>query len=405
MPRHWQSHQQELADLLVATRAIVSPHIEAAFRTVPRHIFVPHVELVEAYANRVVPLKYSDTGDAHSTLSQPTMIAIMLDQLALEPGQRVLEIGAGSGYNAALMAHIVGEKGQVVTLELDQDLADAAQQHLADSGFEDVRVVCGDGAAGYALLAPYDCIILTASAADIAPAWIDQLTDDGRLVLPLELAGGLQQSTAFQWIGDHLQSISTHYCRFVPLRGQLVAAIPAWQLVAPGLYIDNSAIDPAQIYDWLAGDSLRWTTGVAITPREYVEYGLDLWMNLHLPNWSTLVGEADQVDHTLMPFFLSYSRQPRSLTTYLLPTSNGLAVLERQPAKVAEMPTEIMVRSYGDVEDAVEQVIRVIRGWDARGRRPPDAMQIRAYPAGAVFPVEPDEIVLKKTWTQLVIHW
>src|SRR5258708_24206156 len=98
-------------------------------------------------------------------------MAIMVEQLALQPGDRILEIGAGTGYNAALMAHLVGPKGQVVTVDIDQDTAAAAQAHLATAGADDIRVLCGDGALGYPEAAPYDRIILTAGTWDIAPAW------------------------------------------------------------------------------------------------------------------------------------------------------------------------------------------------------------------------------------------
>src|SRR5881409_720853 len=163
-----------LIDELVRRNAIKDSRVEAAFRAVPRHLFLPDVPLAEAYRNEAIPTKIVD-GEAVSSSSQPEIMAIMLEQLQLEPGHRVLEIGAGTGYNAALMAHIVGKSGQVVTVDIDEDIVESARQHLAAAGFERVQVVRADGASGYSEAAPYDRIILTVSAGDITPAWREQL--------------------------------------------------------------------------------------------------------------------------------------------------------------------------------------------------------------------------------------
>src|SRR5262249_20804440 len=136
-----------LIDALVSRRAIKDLRVEAAFRAIPRHLFLPDVPLAEAYRNEAIPTKLAD-GEAISSSSQPEMMAIMLEQLALEPGLSVLEIGAGTGYNAALMAHIVGESGAVVTMDVDADLVHGARAHLAAAGLERVRVVLGDGGLG-----------------------------------------------------------------------------------------------------------------------------------------------------------------------------------------------------------------------------------------------------------------
>ena len=132
-----------------------------------------------------------------SGCTQPAITAIMLQQLEVRPGQRVLEIGAGTGYNAALLAHLVGATGRVVTVDLDEDIVVEARRRLAACGFERVTVCCGDGGFGWPLEAPYDRIILTAGAWDVAPAWVDQLAPAGRLLLPLSLCRWVQYSIAF----------------------------------------------------------------------------------------------------------------------------------------------------------------------------------------------------------------
>ena len=144
---------QALVDHLISGGCIRRPQIEAASRAVPRHQFHPEVALEQVYHDEAVPTKR--LGDQMvSSSSQPAVMAVMLEQLQLKPGHRVLEIGAGTGYNAALLAHLVGETGQVVSVDIDEDIAAKARAHLAAAGSERVLVVCGDGCAGRAVRPP-----------------------------------------------------------------------------------------------------------------------------------------------------------------------------------------------------------------------------------------------------------
>jgi protein-L-isoaspartate(D-aspartate) O-methyltransferase len=212
-----------MTDQLKREGLIPNPAIEAAFRAVPRHVFAPHAPAWLAYADEALPLK-REGPQWLSSISQPAMIALMLGQLDLRAGDNVLEIGAGAGYNAALMAHIVGEHGHVVSIDIDDDIARFAQSRLKKAGVAHVDVVCADGALGNEAHAPYDRIILTAGANDIAPAWWSQLKRDGRLVLPIDFAGaGMQFSIAFDKREDHLAGRSFLPCGFIRLRGALAA--------------------------------------------------------------------------------------------------------------------------------------------------------------------------------------
>ena len=142
--------------------------------------------LEDAYANQawIIP---ESTPEAPATISQPTAVGLMLESFDLKPGQKVLEIGAGTGYNAALMAHIVGAAGRTVSIDIEDHLVQAARTRLADLAH--VQVIHGDGGAGFAPHAPYDRIVATVGAWDLPPAWREQLTPDGRLVIPLHLFG------------------------------------------------------------------------------------------------------------------------------------------------------------------------------------------------------------------------
>ncbi|MQA87715.1 MAG: methyltransferase domain-containing protein [Streptosporangiales bacterium] len=126
-----------------------------------------------------------------SAASQPTIVATMLEQLQAEPGHHVLELGAGTGYNATLLAHLVGNDGQVTTTDVDDDIVDGARAGLAAAGVDNVRVILGDAALGYPGGAPYDRIIATVGAYGLPPAWLEQLAPHGRLVVPLRLRGSL----------------------------------------------------------------------------------------------------------------------------------------------------------------------------------------------------------------------
>src|SRR4051794_5742981 len=207
-----------LVDGLHDSGRLCSAAVEEAFRTVPRHLFLPGVPLARAYADEAVAVQAVD-GVTTSSASQPSMMAIMLAQLDLRPGHRVLEVGAGTGYNAALMARIVGPQGHVIAIDIDEELVDGAARHLAAAGVSDVELVCGDGALGHPPGAPYDRIILTVGSGEVRPEWIAQLAPGGRLLLPLALRG-TQLSVALDLGADGaLLSASVHRCAFVRLRG------------------------------------------------------------------------------------------------------------------------------------------------------------------------------------------
>ena len=156
-----------LADYVKSWGTFRTPQVEAAFRTVPRHLFLPGVALALAYGPKPVVTRRTAEGSSLSSASSPKLVATMLEQLATQPGQRVLEIGTATGINAALLAELVGPTGTVITLELDDDLAAGAAQNLDAAGYPQVRVICGDGAAGYPPEAPYDRMIITVGAWDM----------------------------------------------------------------------------------------------------------------------------------------------------------------------------------------------------------------------------------------------
>src|SRR5262249_32640644 len=151
-----------------------------ALRRMPRHLFTPGEPLETAYLNDSVITRVDEHGNPLSSVSAPTVVAMMLGQLDVRPGQNVLEIGSG-GYDAALLRELVGPDGSVTTLDIDPGVVERACGCLEAAGYPDVRVLLADGEFGAAAYGPFDRIIVTAGAWDIPRAWVDQLVDGGRL--------------------------------------------------------------------------------------------------------------------------------------------------------------------------------------------------------------------------------
>ncbi|MFC7344518.1 methyltransferase, FxLD system [Saccharopolyspora griseoalba] len=214
--------RHELADWLRDQGYVTDPRIDEAFRTVPRHLFLPDTPLEQAYANTRVYTKHAGQ-TAISAASQPNTIAMQLHQLAVQPGQRIREVGAATGYNAALLAYLVGNTGQVVSLDVDADLVRSARAHLDAAGITNVEVRCQDGALGDPDNTLYDRIVATVGIANLPDAWRDQLAPDGRLVAPLRIAGSAMRSVAFERAGDRWESVDSEWCAFMPLRDSVCA--------------------------------------------------------------------------------------------------------------------------------------------------------------------------------------
>ncbi len=399
-----------LVDGLVGRRCITDPRVETAFRAVPRHLFLPHLPPEEAYRDLAIPTKFVD-GEPVSSSSQPEIMATMLEQLGLEPGHRVLEIGAGTGYNAALMAHLVGGTGEVTTIDLDADLVDGARDHLATAGFDRVRVVLGDGGLGYPDGAPFDRIILTVGAWDIAPAWREQLRRDGRLVLPLTV-GGTQKSVAFAPAGRELMSLSVRECLFMPLRGAFAVAPGRVALgEAPGLHLyvrDPAGVDPVAAYVLLKGTPVDRSTGVRATGREVYAW-LVLWTALREPGFCWLEATGADADTRPVPYLFAVSGKYRSAAGVFEGASAGFLMRPPSDSCPSEperkpQPFELHVRTFGDgaLDDRLRQHVR---SWDGAGRPSSSGLRIRALPIDAAYSPDAAEQVVEKRWTRLVLDW
>ncbi|MFY9801603.1 MAG: protein-L-isoaspartate(D-aspartate) O-methyltransferase [Candidatus Acidiferrales bacterium] len=202
--------RHEMVARQIRARGVQSPSVLEAMSTVPRHEFVPPESAASAYSDEPLPI------GGGQTISQPFMVAAMADAALLSGSERVLEIGAGSGYQAAVLSLLADE---IVVVELLSELASACRKRLARLGYSNVRVEEGDGSLGWPATAPYDAIIVSAAAPAIPSPLAAQLAEGGRLVIPV---GTAEQQDLLRVTKRHgiIKQESLFICRFVPLLGR-----------------------------------------------------------------------------------------------------------------------------------------------------------------------------------------
>lgn len=195
----------------IEKRGVTDPQVLAAMRAVRRHEFVPDEYLDQAYADHPLPIGHGQT------ISQPYIVALMTESLQLEPGDKVLEIGTGSGYQAAILAEMGME---VYTIEIIPELAETAKSRLEDLGYANVSVLQADGYFGWEEHAPFDAIIVTAAPDHLPQPLANQLAEGGRLVIPIGPIGAVQTLWLFEKVAGELQATNLGGVRFVPLTGE-----------------------------------------------------------------------------------------------------------------------------------------------------------------------------------------
>jgi protein-L-isoaspartate(D-aspartate) O-methyltransferase len=387
-----------LADQLIADGAIRSARVEAAFRTVPRHVFAPGASLEDAYANRPLPTKRDEHGVTMSSVSAPWLQAGMLEQAELGPGMRCLEIGSG-GYNAALMAELVGETGEVTTVDIDPDVTDRARRCLAEAGYHQVRVVLADAEGGVGDYGPYDRIIVTAGAWDIPPAWVGQLNSAGRLVVPLRMRG-VSRSVAFDRVGVRLISREHMMAGFVPVQGD-----GEWRerLVLlhgddVGLRLDeNQAIDDEGLREALTSQGVRSWSGVRFGRMEPFD-DLFLWLASRTSTFCLLTRKRTEAARALV--------DPASpLGTPTIVAGRSFAYLTFREVDQGAGTYEFGAIAHGaDAQGLADSMTEEVRLWDRDHRHGPAAL-IMVHPAGTPDEQLGDGYILDKRHTRITISW
>jgi len=204
----YQQARLEMVRSQIKERGVQHGPTLAALAKVPRHKFVPPRMASHAYEDRPLPIGYGQT------ISQPYIVGYMTEALQPEPDFKVLEIGTGSGYQAAILAEIVDA---VYTIEIIGELADSAKKRLQEMGYDNITVIKGDGYYGWEKTAPFDAIIVTAAAEFIPPPLIDQLKNGGKMIIPVGSPFGVQWLMLVTKAGDTVTTSRLTPVRFVPL--------------------------------------------------------------------------------------------------------------------------------------------------------------------------------------------
>ncbi|MBN1247687.1 MAG: protein-L-isoaspartate(D-aspartate) O-methyltransferase [Anaerolineae bacterium] len=208
----YEAIRTEMVRKTIEARGVDDPEVLDALRSVPRHRFVPEEQRNHAYEDHALPIGYGQT------ISQPYIVAWMTELLELEPGEKVLEIGTGSGYQAAVLAELEGI--EVYTIEIVLELAAQASARLEELGYTEVATKAADGYYGWPEHAPYDAIIVTAAPDHLPQPLANQLAEDGRLVIPIGPPGSYQSLWRFTFEDGELRAENLGGVIFVPFTGQ-----------------------------------------------------------------------------------------------------------------------------------------------------------------------------------------
>ena len=201
--------REHMVQSQIEARGVVDPRVLEAMRQVPRHKFVPEAYLIQAHEDHPLPLGLGQT------ISQPYIVAYMAAELELSGHERVLEVGSGCGYMAAVLSLLAKD---VYGIELESPLSERAQALLPALGYDNIHFLCGDGALGWPSKAPFDAIIVSCAADGIPGPLLEQLTEGGRIILPLNTLFGYQELVVSTRTSEGLQTRSLGAVAFVPMR-------------------------------------------------------------------------------------------------------------------------------------------------------------------------------------------
>jgi protein-L-isoaspartate(D-aspartate) O-methyltransferase len=390
-----------LVDTLLAGKMITSPVVERAFRTVPRHLFVAEGTPLDVTYNvdNPVAIKRDRDGVIISSTSAAYIQARMIEQAELRAGMSVLEIGSG-GFNAALLAEVVAPGGRVVSVDIDPEVTDRARELLDATGYGGrVTVVQADAENPLpGLDEPFDAILVTVGAWDLAPAWLAHLPADGTIVVPLRM-NGITRAIAFRREGDHLVSTSAEVAGFVPMQGvgardERVFLLPDRNGHHVKLRFEGEAPQDMSLLDGvLATDRTEVWSGITI--KHGVSFAdLHLWFAAFLPGFCKLaVDEGTDM-----------AAERKGWFPFGVVRGDSFAYLSVRP--VAEGGgVEFGARAYGrDGEAAAIAMVDQIRSWDRRARGVEPAFAY--WPTGAHLPeFGEDTAVLVKAHGVATISW
>lgn len=379
---------------------VLDADVRRALLTVPRHLFAEgNAGLEAAYKDQdAIVTKRNERGLALSSLSAPWLQALMIGQAAVRPGLRVLEIGSG-GYNAALLREVVGDDGQVVTVDIDAEVTDRATRCLTAAGYNDIEVICADAEYPLTPARTFDAVIVTVGAWDIPPAWSSQLAPGGRLVVPLR-THGITRSWALEHRSGALVSVDQLMCGFVPMQG--VGAfrrsdVPLLPDDLVGLWQDeDDDTDTGVLAGVLSQPRAEAWSGVTIGPMASLA-DLDLWLAATMPGSCLMTARQKAIDDGTVAVSWQHG------TPALADGPNLAYRCQPRPLDGPEDLHELGVVAHGPDAAAIARTMADhISAWDKAGRPSP---QLTVWPAGTSDEDLPAGHVLDKRHTRLVLSW
>jgi protein-L-isoaspartate(D-aspartate) O-methyltransferase len=379
-----------------SSRKPLPADIEQAFLSTPRHLFIhkyyePNgkgwnlvevnddnlaLKLQQLYHDAPLTLVVDEENTVPSTISQPSFVLYMLDKLELREGHSVLEIGAASGWNAAMMGRLVGPGGRVDSVEIIPELATSAEATIVSQGMDHVHIIAGDGGDGYAPGAPYDRIVFTVGSYDIPLAFYDQLKDDGLLLMALKNKGYGDNLVLFKKVDGHFESIDNSACAFVSLRGKYqmnelkaieISSIPFWQ----------------DIKDQIIGKQPFWCGGKSQNNQYFLwkAMGLISFLSITEPSFEAFKLQTDASDGADRRYYFGVVDAP----------SQSIAIIN----------DEDWLIGYGN-SVALVRLKRNIRLWQDAGMPGTSCFGVQAYPIEVRLEPARDEWITRRKDSQFV---
>ncbi|MEV7778283.1 methyltransferase, FxLD system [Kitasatospora sp. NPDC088351] len=387
-----------MVDALRADGTIRTDRVADALLVVPRHVFAPEVSLTEAYEPvRALVTKRDGHGLAVSSVSAAQIQALMLEQADVQPGMRVEEIGSG-GYNAALLAELVGPEGEVTTVDIDPFVTDRAARFLYEAGYSRVKVVLADGSEPVDG-GPFDRVVVTVGAWDLPPAWTDGLAEGGTITVPLRMRG-LTRSISFRRDGDRLVSVSAEVCGFVRMQG---TGAHDEHLVLPrgtkevGLRFDElDRPDTSRLAGVLETPRAERWTQVTVGNQEPFD-SLYLWLACSLPGFGLISVDPESDTRTVAP--------ANRMACPLVVDGDSLAYLALRKISNGPATFEFGAHGFGPDRGRLADLIAEQVGVWTREHRTGSGPTFTAHPAGTPDDQLPDGPVIDKRHVRLTISW
>lgn len=387
-----EKYQQQLLEQTqyIYYETPISEATEKAYLATPRHLFVRRYRqwgtkewqevgeenleehLATLYSDRPLILFGEDDGNIPSTISQPSFVLHMLDMLQLRPGHTVFELGAGSGWNAALMGHLVGSEGHVYSLEIIPEVAKRAAQTIEALGIKNVSIITADGGEGHAAGAPYDRAIFTAGAYDLPRHFYEQIKDGGLLLIVIKNEGGGDNLFLLRKTAGHFESLESMQCGFVQLTGKYqIDSLEPINLETLPEWIELQQKEISQKPFWWGGkgkEGFLWLT-----------LGIRSFLGITEPSFRSFKTEKANEQSREEHYFGLWDKENHSL------------VLAKDDRLIA----------YGSAV-AKERLLQRIRQWVDLGMPSAASFALQVYPIDAPLTADENQWIVKRRESQFL---